>query len=181
MSSASCSPGVRAFEAGALASPPPPGAFWRAPSPAGRARRSGSEGPACRRARRRIDDVVAGAAPISSRSPGCALLALVSGAGMWAISSSPRRRDVASSEAPDPRGIAGMPWRESLTIGLLMNTRGLMELVILGVGLDIGIISPTLFAMMVLMALTTTVMAAPCIQLLQRPGLVPSAEPTTVG
>jgi hypothetical protein len=42
-----------------------------------------------------------------------------------------------------------------------MNTRGLMELVILTVGLEIGVISPALFAMMVVMALTTTIMAAP--------------------
>jgi Kef-type K+ transport system membrane component KefB len=55
----------------------------------------------------------------------------------------------------------GMPWPDALAIGLLMNTRGLMELVILNVGLEIGVISPALFAMMVLMALATTVMTAP--------------------
>jgi Kef-type K+ transport system membrane component KefB len=42
-----------------------------------------------------------------------------------------------------------------------MNTRGLMELVVLNVGLDIGVISPALFAMMVLMALVTTFMTSP--------------------
>lgn len=59
---------------------------------------------------------------------------------------------------------AGMSWRESWAIGTLMNTRGLMELVILNVGLDIGVISPALFAMMVLMALVTTVMTSPVLE-----------------
>jgi Kef-type K+ transport system membrane component KefB len=55
----------------------------------------------------------------------------------------------------------GMPWREAGALGVLMNTRGLMELVILNVGLDIGVISPALFAMMVIMALATTFMTSP--------------------
>jgi Kef-type K+ transport system membrane component KefB len=55
----------------------------------------------------------------------------------------------------------GMGWRRSAALGALMNTRGLMELVVLNVGLDLGIISPALFAMMVLMALVTTLAAAP--------------------
>ena len=55
----------------------------------------------------------------------------------------------------------GMSWRESWAIGTLMNTRGLMELVVLNIGLDIGVISPALFAMMVLMALATTFMTSP--------------------
>jgi Kef-type K+ transport system membrane component KefB len=65
--------------------------------------------------------------------------------------------------------LTGMRWREALSVGVLMNTRGLMELVILGVGLDIGVITPTLYAMMVLVALCTTVMASPLLVLLQRP------------
>jgi Kef-type K+ transport system membrane component KefB len=64
--------------------------------------------------------------------------------------------------------LLGMPWREALAVGALMNTRGLMELVILNVGLDIGVITPTLFAMLVLMALVTTVMTAPLLTLLGR-------------
>lgn len=56
---------------------------------------------------------------------------------------------------------SGMSWRESWAIGTLMNTRGLMELVVLNVGLDIGVISPALFAMMVLMALVTTFLTSP--------------------
>ena len=55
----------------------------------------------------------------------------------------------------------GMSWRDSWAVGTLMNTRGLMELVVLNVGLDVGVISPALFAMMVLMALTTTFMTSP--------------------
>ena len=56
-----------------------------------------------------------------------------------------------------------MPWRDAAVIGVLLNTRGLMELVILNVGLDIGAISRELFAMMVLMALATTVMTTPLV------------------
>jgi Kef-type K+ transport system membrane component KefB len=67
-----------------------------------------------------------------------------------------------------------MPWREALAVGALMNTRGLMELVILNVGLDIGVITPTLFAMLVLMALVTTVMTAPLLTLLGRPEAQPA-------
>jgi Kef-type K+ transport system membrane component KefB len=62
----------------------------------------------------------------------------------------------------------GMPWREALAVGALMNTRGLMELVILNVGLDIGVITPTLFAMLVLMALVTTVMTSPLLGVLRQ-------------
>jgi Kef-type K+ transport system membrane component KefB len=60
----------------------------------------------------------------------------------------------------------GMPLREAAALGMLMNTRGLMELVILNIGLDIGIISPALFSMMVIMALFTTLMATPLLDLI---------------
>jgi Kef-type K+ transport system membrane component KefB len=56
-----------------------------------------------------------------------------------------------------------------------MNTRGLMELVILNIGLDLGIISPALFSMMVLMALVTTFMTAPLLHWVY-PGLQPIPE-----
>jgi len=56
-----------------------------------------------------------------------------------------------------------MPWRDATVIGVLLNTRGLMELVILNVGLDIGVISRELFAMMVVMALATTFMTTPLV------------------
>lgn len=58
---------------------------------------------------------------------------------------------------------SGIPWRESLAVGLLVNTRGLVELVILNVGLDLHILSPTLFSMMVIMAVATTLMTGPLI------------------
>jgi Kef-type K+ transport system membrane component KefB len=57
----------------------------------------------------------------------------------------------------------GLTWRESLAVGALANARGLVELVILNVGLDLRIISPALFSMMVIMALATTFMTAPLI------------------
>lgn len=59
---------------------------------------------------------------------------------------------------------SGLPWREAGAIGILMNTRGLMELVLLNIGLDIGVLSPALFTMMVLMALVTTFMTAPVLE-----------------
>ena len=55
----------------------------------------------------------------------------------------------------------GMPWREAGAIGILMNTRGLMELVILNVGRELGVITEAVFAMMVIMALTTTALTTP--------------------
>ncbi len=61
---------------------------------------------------------------------------------------------------------SGMPLREAAGLGTLMNTRGLMELVILNIGLDIGVISPALFSMMVLMALFTTFMTTPVLRLI---------------
>jgi Kef-type K+ transport system membrane component KefB len=55
----------------------------------------------------------------------------------------------------------GLPWRESAALGVLLNTRGLIELVILNVGYDLGVISKEVFALMVIMALLTTFMTAP--------------------
>jgi Kef-type K+ transport system membrane component KefB len=57
--------------------------------------------------------------------------------------------------------LSGSTWREATAVGVLMNTRGLMELVILNIGLDTGVISRALFSIMVLMALVTTFMTAP--------------------
>jgi Kef-type K+ transport system membrane component KefB len=62
--------------------------------------------------------------------------------------------------------LGGLAWRESAGLGALMNTRGLMELVILNVGLDIKVISPALFSMMVIMALVTTFMTVPLLELI---------------
>ncbi len=59
-----------------------------------------------------------------------------------------------------------------------MNTRGLMELIVLNIGLDLGVISPTLFAMMVIMALVTTFATTPALSLFTRGrGLGNGAEP----
>ncbi|MBD2664516.1 cation:proton antiporter [Richelia sinica] len=61
---------------------------------------------------------------------------------------------------------SGENWQESATIGVLMNARGLMELIILNIGLEQGIITPTLFTMMVIMAIVTTLMTSPLVNLL---------------
>jgi Kef-type K+ transport system membrane component KefB len=62
--------------------------------------------------------------------------------------------------------LTGLGWREAAALGTLMNTRGLMELIVLNIGLDLGVISPALFAMMVLMALITTMTTSPVLRLL---------------
>jgi Kef-type K+ transport system membrane component KefB len=62
----------------------------------------------------------------------------------------------------------GESWRNSLTLGALMNTRGLMELVVLNIGYDLGILTPEVFSMMVIMALTTTCMAGPSLSVINR-------------
>lgn len=59
--------------------------------------------------------------------------------------------------------ITGQTWKDSLSIGALMNTRGLVELVVLNIGYDLGILSPQVFTMMVLMALITTFMTSPAL------------------
>jgi len=60
----------------------------------------------------------------------------------------------------------GEHWQDAAAIGILMNTRGLTELVILSVGLELGVISTTLFTILVLMALVTTLMATPALALI---------------
>ena len=62
--------------------------------------------------------------------------------------------------------VVGMPSRFAARLGVLMNTRGLMELVVLNVGMDIGVISPRLFTMMVIMAIVTTAITAPLLDLI---------------
>ncbi|HET8782595.1 MAG TPA: cation:proton antiporter [Pyrinomonadaceae bacterium] len=61
----------------------------------------------------------------------------------------------------------GMTWSQSFAIGTLMNTRGLVELVVLNIGYDLGILSGRIFAMMVLMALVTTFMTGPLLSLVK--------------
>ncbi len=60
----------------------------------------------------------------------------------------------------------GLDWNLSSSLGILMNTRGLMELIVLNIGLDLGVISPKLFAMMVIMALVTTIATTPVLHFL---------------
>jgi Kef-type K+ transport system membrane component KefB len=62
--------------------------------------------------------------------------------------------------------LSGLSWRDSAGLGVLMNTRGLMELIVLNIGLEMKVISPTLFAMMVVMAIVTTLATSPALRLL---------------
>lgn len=75
--------------------------------------------------------------------------------------------------------LAGLGWRPASTLGVLMNTRGLIELIVLNAGLDLHILSPELFAMMVLMAIVTTMLTAPILDLLapRAPGAAPDDRP----
>jgi Kef-type K+ transport system membrane component KefB/nucleotide-binding universal stress UspA family protein len=83
----------------------------------------------------------------------CGLIIVVASAGKF----------IGSSVAARATGLA---WREAAALGALMNTRGLMELIILNVGLDLGIVGPSVFAMMVLMAIVTTLVATPALDAL---------------
>jgi Kef-type K+ transport system membrane component KefB len=62
----------------------------------------------------------------------------------------------------------GQSWKDSLAIGILMNARGLMELVVLNTAYDTGVLSDEMFAMLVLMALATTFMTGPALNLVER-------------
>ena len=59
-------------------------------------------------------------------------------------------------------------WKSSFALGALMNTRGLMELVVLNIGYDLGILSPHIFAMLVVMALVTTALTGPLLTVADR-------------
>ncbi len=78
----------------------------------------------------------------------CALIIFVAFAGKFGGSSLAAR-------------LTGLSWRDSAALGILMNTRGLMELIVLNIGLDLKVISPRLFAMMVIMAVVTTFATTP--------------------
>jgi Kef-type K+ transport system membrane component KefB len=62
--------------------------------------------------------------------------------------------------------LCGMDWRDAFALGALMNTRGLMELIVLKVGLDVGVIGKEIFTMLMLMAVITTLMTSPLLSLL---------------
>ena len=65
--------------------------------------------------------------------------------------------------------LTGLDWRDSAALGILMNTRGLVELIVLNIGLDLGVITPRLFTMLVIMALVTTMMTSPILGRFLRP------------
>jgi Kef-type K+ transport system membrane component KefB len=71
----------------------------------------------------------------------------------------------------------GMPLHEAAALGALLNTRGLMELVILSIGLELGIITSAVFAMMVVMTLITTLATTPLVSWLLRPAAAPVTPP----
>jgi Kef-type K+ transport system membrane component KefB len=85
----------------------------------------------------------------------CGLITLVASLGKFGGSSLAAR-------------LSGLRWSDSAALGILMNTRGLMELVVLNIGLDLRVISPTLFAMLVIMAVLTTMATTPVLALLGR-------------
>jgi Kef-type K+ transport system membrane component KefB/nucleotide-binding universal stress UspA family protein len=88
----------------------------------------------------------------------CGLIVLVACAGKFGGSAVAAR-------------LTGLSWRESSAVGVLMNTRGLMELIAINIGLDLGVISPALFTMLVVMALVTTVATTPLLARLYPAGL----------
>jgi Kef-type K+ transport system membrane component KefB len=62
--------------------------------------------------------------------------------------------------------MTGLAWRQAAGLGALMNTRGLMELIVLNVGLELGVISPQVFTMFVIMAIVTTMATSPIVRAL---------------
>jgi Kef-type K+ transport system membrane component KefB len=76
--------------------------------------------------------------------------------------------------------LTGLGWRDSAALGILMNTRGLVELIVLNIGLDLGVLSPTLFTMLVVMAVVTTAATSPVLAaiLSWRTGRQSAPEPT---
>jgi Kef-type K+ transport system membrane component KefB len=76
--------------------------------------------------------------------------------------------------------LTGMNWSESLQLGALMNTRGLMELIALNIGYDLGILSPRIFTMLVLMALVTTILTGPLLTLFRRKTLASDDLPEPI-
>lgn len=73
--------------------------------------------------------------------------------------------------------LTGLGWRDASALGILMNTRGLVELIVLNIGLDLKVISPTLFAMLVIMALVTTFATSPIFDAITRPRALAAPQP----
>jgi Kef-type K+ transport system membrane component KefB len=76
-----------------------------------------------------------------------------------------------ASDAPPAVGTSYLAHVIGLQLGSLMNTRGLMELIALNIGYDLGILSPRLFTMLVIMALVTTMLTGPLLTLFGKQGL----------
>jgi len=72
--------------------------------------------------------------------------------------------------------LTGIKWREALQLGALMNTRGLMELIALNIGYDMGILSQHIFTMLVIMALVTTIMTGPLVTVFGETRRVPKRD-----
>jgi Kef-type K+ transport system membrane component KefB len=88
----------------------------------------------------------------------CAAIIAVATAGKWGGTTIAAR-------------LVGMDGRTSSALGILMNTRGLVELIVLNIGLDLGVLTPRLFTMLVIMAVVTTMMTSPILDRLVRPSL----------
>jgi Kef-type K+ transport system membrane component KefB len=80
-----------------------------------------------------------------------------------------------------PARWSGASWRDAATIGVLLNTRGLMELVVLTVGYTEGVLDRRLFSEMVIMAIMTTMMTGPLLELLRRRGVASAGRPALAG
>ncbi|MFI1200850.1 cation:proton antiporter [Streptomyces sp. NPDC020883] len=85
----------------------------------------------------------------------CALITAVAILAKWAGATGAAR-------------LTGLGWQESVSLGALMNCRGLTELVVLGIGLQLKVITPPVFAMLVVMTLVTTILTAPALNLIER-------------
>ncbi|CAM5567811.1 hypothetical protein STENM223S_09891 [Streptomyces tendae] len=72
--------------------------------------------------------------------------------------------------------LTGNGWRDAMSLGALMNCRGLTELVVLDIGLGLGIVGPDLFTVLVLMALVTTAVTAPALSLIRRKADAPAPD-----
>jgi Kef-type K+ transport system membrane component KefB len=86
----------------------------------------------------------------------CAAIIVIATAGKWGGTTAAAR-------------LLGLDWRTSGALGILMNTRGLVELIVLNIGLDLGVVTPRLFTMLVLMAIVTTMMTSPILMAILGP------------
>lgn len=95
-------------------------------------------------------------------------IGLLDGGGLWLAAGLILAAAIAGKliGATSAARLAGMPWPDALAMGALMNTRGLMELVVAGIGLEIGVINGEVFTILVLVAVVTTCMTGPLLDLI---------------